>query len=81
MYHDISKTKQTIFVFLFSSIAILGPVLGVSSSSNFGIRATMVRDAANIELPLHSEFFCSGWAGSCAEEKLKKKINLLLDKS
>jgi L-cystine uptake protein TcyP (sodium:dicarboxylate symporter family) len=82
--HDYSKMTQWIFAAIFSTFAIAGPVIGVTFSNSFGIRAAAIAEdkldsSANITVNSHSQFFCSGWAGSCSEEKLMKKIDQLLN--
>ena len=86
MQNDYSTMTQWIFAIIFSTFAIVGPVIGVTFSNSFGIRAATVaalKQDTNEErqpsLDSHSQFFCSGWAGSCYEEKLMKKIDLLLN--
>ena len=86
MQNDYSKMTQWIFAAIFSTFAVVGPVIGVTFSNSFGIRAATVAalkaDATgepNLISNSHTQFFCSGWAGPCTEEKLMQKIEQLLN--
>ena len=86
MQQDYSKMTQWIFAIIFSTFAIVGPVIGVTFSNSFGIRAATVAalkadayDEKQLNADSHTQFFCSGWAGPCSEEQLMKKIEHLIN--
>ena len=85
MQHDYSITTQRIFATLFGVFALVGPVIGVTYSDSFGLRAEIAASErltlslADIEVGTHESFFCSGWAGDCAEQKLMDQVNKLIN--
>ena len=86
MQHDYSKMTQWIFAIIFATFAVVGPVIGVTFSNSFGIRAASVaalkvdaNQGSKLSSESHTKFFCSGWAGPCAEDKLMQKIDQLLN--
>ena len=85
MQHDYSVVTQRIFATLFGLFALVGPVIGVTFSDSFGVRAEIAANeklnivSQNLKGGIHEDFFCSGWAGNCAEEKLLNKVNKLIN--
>jgi hypothetical protein len=85
MQHDYSIMTQRIFATLFGLFALVGPVIGVTYSDSFGVRAEIAASQrltlslADIEVGTHEKFFCSGWAGDCAEKKLMDQVNKLIN--
>ena len=81
MQHDYSVLTQRIFGTLFGLFALVGPVIGVTFSDSFGVRAEI---AANERINMsssignHEKFFCSEWAGNCNEQKLMEQVNKLI---
>ena len=85
MQHDYSTVTQRIFASMFGLFALVGPVIGVTFSDSFGVRA-QIADNKSIAITYsdsrigdHEGFFCSDWAGNCAEEKLMNKVNKLIN--
>ena len=85
MHHDYSIMTQRIFATLFGLFALVGPVIGVTYSDSFGVRAEIAASErltlslADTEVGTHEKFFCSGWAGDCAEKKLMDQVNKLIN--
>ena len=85
MQHDYSVMTQRIFATLFGLIALVGPVIGVTFSDSFGVRAEIaaseqsILSLADSQVGTHEKFFCSGWAGDCAEKKLMDQVNKLIN--
>jgi hypothetical protein len=85
MHHDYSIMTQRIFATLFGLFALVGPVIGVTYSDSFGVRAEIAASErltlslAETEVGIHEKFFCSGWAGDCAEKKLMDQVNKLIN--
>ena len=85
MQHDYSIMTQRIFATLFGVFALVGPVIGVTYSDSFGLRAEIAASEqstlslANNEVGTHEKFFCSGWAGDCAEKKLMDQVSKLIN--
>ena len=84
MQHDYSSATQRIFATIFGLFALVGPVIGVTFSDSFGVRAQIaasetvkIRSSEN-NIEGYEKFFCSQWAGDCAEKKVMHKINELL---
>tara|TARA_A100001011_G_C14012559_1_gene716047 strand:+ start:531 stop:788 length:258 start_codon:yes stop_codon:yes gene_type:complete len=84
MQHDYSVVTQRIFATIFGLFALVGPVIGVTFSDSFGVRAQI---AANETVKVrsfqnnsgaHENFFCSQWAGDCAEKKVIYQIKELI---
>ena len=84
MQHDYSVLTQRIFATLFGVFALVGPVIGVTYSDSFGVRAHIAENerltlsSADIEIETHEKFFCSGWAGDCAEKQLMDQVSKLI---
>ena len=85
MQHDYSKMTQRIFATLFGLFALVGPVIGVTFSDSFGVRAEIIGNqklilgSADNDLGTHEKFFCTGWAGDCYEKKLMREIKKLIN--
>ena len=85
MQHDYSIMTQRIFATLFGLFALVGPVIGVTYSDSFGVRAEIAASQkltvtlTDIEVGTHEKFFCSGWAGDCAEKKLMDQVSKLIN--
>lgn len=85
MQHDYSVVTQRIFATLFGLFALVGPVIGVTFSDSFGVRAEIAANerlnivSQNLNVGTHERFFCSGWAGNCVEENLMNKVNKLIN--
>ena len=85
MQHDYSIMTQRIFATLFGVFALVGPVIGVTYSDSFGLRAEiaaseqLILSLADKEVGTHEKFFCSDWAGDCAEKKLMDQVNKLIN--
>ena len=85
MQHDYSAVTQQIFATLFGLFALVGPVIAVTFSDSFGVRAEIAANerlkivSQQVSIGTHEEFFCSGWAGNCAEEKLMDQVNKLIN--
>ena len=84
MQHDYSNATLRIFATLFGLFALVGPVVGVTFSDSFGVRAIIAENeklsgsSSNTQLLSHEKFFCSKWAGDC-EEQLMMKVNELIN--
>lgn len=84
MQHDYSVMTQRIFATIFGIFALVGPVIGVTYSDSFGVRANIAAiERAEVEgsetsANGHEKFFCSTWAGDCSEKKLMNKIDKLI---
>ena len=85
MQHDYSIMTQRIFATLFGLVALVGPVIGVTFSDSFGVRAEIValeraktKDTAS-EMGPHQQFFCTGWAGDCSEKQLMHDVAKLIN--
>ena len=84
MQHDYSVVTQRIFATVFGLFALVGPVIGVTFSDSFGVRAqigaseTRKMGSFKNNIGVHEKFFCAKWAGDCAEKKLIYQINELL---
>ncbi len=85
MQHDYSVVTQRICATVFGLFALVGPVIGVTFSDSFGVRAQIsARESVKAVssdngFGTHEQFFCSQWAGDCAEKKLTFQINKLLN--
>ena len=84
MQHDYSIVTQTVFATLFGLFALVGPVIGVTFSESFGVRAQIASDDAvrtalsKTSVSNHEKFFCSDWAGDCIEAQVMKQVNELI---
>ena len=85
MQHDYSVLTQRIFATLFGLFALVCPVIGVTFSDSFGVRAEIAASerikmgSSRANIGNHEQFFCSGWAGDCTEKKLMQQINKLIN--
>lgn len=85
MQHDYSKMTQRIFATVFGLFALVGPVIGITFSDSFGIRAEIAATertilvSADSDVEIHEKFFCAGWAGDCSEKKLMRDIERLIN--
>ena len=85
MQHDYSIVTQRIFATLFGLFALVGPVIGVTFSDSFGVRAVIAANerigmiSSGADIGNHEKFFCSGWAGDCAEKQLMEQVNKLIN--
>ncbi len=85
MQHDYSKMTQRIFATLFGLFALVGPVIGVTYSDNFGIRSEIIAKQtrklgfSEADLDAHERFFCASWAGACNEQRLMRDIKKLIN--
>ena len=84
MQHDYSIITQRIFVAIFGVFALVGPVIGVTFSDSFGLRANIAKKSelmenySSGELEFHEKLFCSDWAGKCNENVVISKIHNLI---
>ena len=85
MQHDYSLLTQGIFATIFGLFALVGPVIGVSFSDSFGVRA-LIAEKKNViiagsdtDFTNHEKFFCSDWAGNCVEKRLMHQVNKLIN--
>jgi hypothetical protein len=84
LQHDYPILTQRIFAIIFSLIALVAPVLGVTFSDSFGVRAGLVQSQeinkkhSNREVDFHQKLFCSDWAGNCREQDVIRKVHSLL---
>ncbi len=85
MQHDYSKFTQRLFSTFFGLFALVGPVIGVTYSDSFGVRAQIAISERSKTVSTgnynenHVKFFCSGWAGDCAEKRLMTKVEKLIN--
>ena len=85
MQHDYSVLTQRVFAALFGIFALVGPVIGVTFSESFGVRAQIVineqirSQSSDSSASRHEKFFCSEWAGNCAEKELMSQISKLIE--
>ena len=84
MQHDYSIVTQRIFATVFGIFALVGPVIGVTFSDNFGLRAQISiekKDKSAVletKLAFHEKLFCSDWAGNCDENKVMDRVHQLI---
>ena len=85
MQHDYSTQTQRIFAAIFGLFALVGPVIGVTFSDTFGVRARIVENEQMMthrtehSFENHEKFFCSGWAGNCTEKKFLEHVHKLIN--
>ncbi|MEE2773905.1 MAG: hypothetical protein VYE27_03225 [Pseudomonadota bacterium] len=85
MQHDYSIVTQRIFAVVFSLIALVAPVLGVTFSDSFGVRSSLGKteqineNISSAEIQFHEKLFCSEWAGNCYENGVIRKVRSLID--
>jgi len=85
MQHDYSIMTQRIFATVFGVFALVAPVIGVTYSDSFGVRAHIAANelltlsSVDTEVGTHEEFFCSSCAGDCAEKKLMDQVSKLIN--
>ena len=85
MQHDYSIVTQGLFATLFGLFALVGPVIGVTYSDSFGVRAQIASSerimevSSQVSIGTHQRFFCSEWAGACTEKELMSKISKLIN--
>ncbi len=85
MQHDYSILTQTVFATVFGLFALVGPVIGVTFSDSFGVRAQIIANEKaqpsllKPSLGIHEKFFCSNWAGKCADKDIMDKVNKLIN--
>ena len=85
LQHDYSILTQRIFAVMFGMFALVFPVLGVTFSDSFGVRARLLEVNAAAptkvveELGRHQKLFCSDWAGNCIEQRVIAKVRVLIE--
>ena len=85
MQHDYSVATQRLFATLFGLFALVGPVIGVTFSDSFGVRAQIASSerqqiiSVDRNNSFHEQLFCSEWAGDCSEKQLMKDIGKLIN--
>ena len=85
LQHDYSTLTQRVFASLFALFALVGPVIGVTFSDNFGVRAQIIANEkkttylSGLQLEKHEKFFCSSWAGDCSEKQLMDQVKKLIN--
>ena len=79
----IKRRKYTFL--LFGLFALVGPVIGVTFSDSFGVRAEIAASkkpeiiSSKDDIGEHEKFFCSKWAGDCIEMQLMNQVNKLIN--